>query len=66
MKTFTSFFNRKYMGLPDVHVELEAKNVLGNELVISIASEFIENGGEDTEKQRKSNIIKYFPIGTVY
>lgn len=31
---------------------LEAKIVLGENLIVSIASEFIENNGEDTEKQK--------------
>ena len=32
---------------------LEAKIVLGENLIVSIASEFIENNGEDAEKQKK-------------
>lgn len=32
---------------------LEAKIVLGESLIVSIASEFIENNGEDAEKQKK-------------
>ncbi len=32
---------------------LEAKIVLGESLIVSIASEFIENNGEDAEKQKE-------------
>ena len=32
---------------------LEAKIVLGDKLIVSIASEFIENNGEDEEKQKR-------------
>lgn len=32
---------------------LEAKIVLGDKLVVSIASEFIENNGEDTKRQKR-------------
>jgi len=35
------------------HSVLEAKIVLGDNLVVSIASEFIENDGEDAERQKK-------------
>lgn len=35
------------------HSVLEAKIVLGDNLVVSIASEFIENEGEDAERQKK-------------
>lgn len=31
----------------------KAKIVLGDDLVVSIASEFIENNGEDAERQKK-------------
>lgn len=34
------------------HSVLEAKIVLGDNLVVSMASEFIENDGEDAEKQK--------------
>lgn len=37
------------------HSVLEAKIVLGDNLIVSIASEFIENDGEDAERQRKMN-----------
>lgn len=32
---------------------MEAKIVLGDNLTVSIASEFIENDGEDAERQKK-------------
>lgn len=35
------------------HSVLEAKIVLGDNLVVSIASEFIENDGEDADRQKK-------------
>lgn len=35
------------------HSVLEAKIVLGDDLIVSIASEFIENDGEDAERQKK-------------
>ena len=38
------------------HSVLEAKIVLGDDLVISIASEFIENDGEDAERQKKMSV----------
>ncbi|MBB2181375.1 transposase family protein [Lachnospiraceae bacterium MD1] len=38
------------------HSVLEAKIVLGDDLVVSIASEFIENDGEDTKKQKKMSV----------
>lgn len=38
------------------HSVLEAKIVLGDDLVVSIASEFIENDGEDAERQKKMSI----------
>ena len=38
------------------HSVLEAKIVLGDELVVSIASEFIENDGEDAERQKKMSV----------
>lgn len=41
------------------HSVLEAKIVLGDSLVISLASEFIENEGEDTERQRLMGAEKY-------
>lgn len=36
------------------HSVLEAKIVLGEDLVVSIASEFIENDGEDAKRQKNS------------
>lgn len=41
------------------HSVLEAKVVLGDSLVVSLASEFIENEGEDTERQRQIGAEKY-------
>ena len=38
------------------HSVLEAKIVLGDNLVVSIASEFIENDGEDAQRQKKMSI----------
>jgi hypothetical protein len=38
------------------HSVLEAKIVLGDDLVVSIASEFIENDGEDAERQKKMSL----------
>lgn len=38
------------------HSVLEAKIVLGDDLVVSIASEFIENDGEDAGRQKKMSI----------
>jgi hypothetical protein len=38
------------------HSVLEAKIVLGDDLVVSIASEFIENDGEDAERQKKMSM----------
>jgi hypothetical protein len=38
------------------HSVLEAKIVLGDDLVVSIASEFIENDGEDAERQKKMSV----------
>lgn len=38
------------------HSVLEAKIVLGDNLVVSIASEFIENDGEDAEKQKEMSV----------
>lgn len=38
------------------HSVLEAKIVLGEDLVVSIASEFIENDGEDAERQKKMSV----------
>lgn len=38
------------------HSVLEAKIVLGDNLVVSIASEFIENDGEDAERQKKMSV----------
>lgn len=38
------------------HSVLEAKIVLGDNLVVSIASEFIENDGEDAERQKSMSI----------
>lgn len=35
------------------HSLLEAKIVLGDDLVVSIASEFVENDGEDADQQKK-------------
>jgi len=37
------------------HSVLEAKIVLGDDLILSIASEFIENDGEDAARQKKMN-----------
>lgn len=38
------------------HSVLEAKIVLGDDLIVSIASEFIENDGEDAERQIKMSM----------
>jgi hypothetical protein len=38
------------------HSVLEAKIVLGDDLVVSIASEFIENDGDDAERQKKMSV----------
>ena len=38
------------------HSVLEAKIVLGEDLVVSIASEFIENDGEDAQRQKKMSV----------
>ena len=38
------------------HSVLEAKIVLGDDLIVSIASEFIENDGEDAERQKKMSV----------
>jgi hypothetical protein len=38
------------------HSVLEAKIVLGEDLVVSIASEFIENDGVDAERQKKMSV----------
>lgn len=38
------------------HSVLEAKIVLGDDMVVSIASEFIENDGEDAERQKKMSV----------
>jgi hypothetical protein len=40
------------------HSVLEAKIVLGEDLVVSIASEFIENDGEDAQRQQKMSAIE--------
>lgn len=41
------------------HNVLEAKLILGEELVISLATEFIENDGEDFERQKKMGVEAY-------
>lgn len=40
------------------HSVLEAKIVLGDDLVVSIASEFIENDSEDAERQKKMSVAE--------
>ena len=55
-KCLTRTFTNKETGEKTTqyyHSVLEAKIVLGDDLVVSIASEFIENDGEDAERQKK-------------
>lgn len=58
-KCLTRTFTNKETGEKTTqyyHSVLEAKIVLGDDLVVSIASEFIENDGEDAERQKKMSI----------
>lgn len=55
-KCLTRTFTDKETGEKTIryyHSVLEAKIVLGDDLILSIASEFIENDGEDAARQKK-------------
>ena len=55
-KCLTRIFADKETGEKTIryyHSVLEAKIVLGDDLILSIASEFIENDGEDAARQKK-------------
>ena len=57
-KCLTKTFTDKETGKKTTryyHSVLEVKIVLGDNLIVSITSEFIENDGEDAERQRKMN-----------